>query len=73
MFLRPRLALQHSQDCLFRFAIRLEIEEIINGMPEVLFTAEIAFGGQNRCVPKQELNLLQLSAIGVTQLRTRPS
>src|SRR5207237_1337127 len=39
--------------------VRFEIEEVVDWMPEILFTAEIALGSQNRCVPKQELNLFK--------------
>jgi hypothetical protein len=49
-----------------------EVEKIVHWMPEILFAAEIAFGGLDRCVPEQELNLLQLTAAVVTQFRAGP-
>ncbi len=52
--------------------MRFEVEEIVDRMPKVLFTAEIALSGQNRSVSQQELNLFKFSAIRVAQLRTRP-
>jgi hypothetical protein len=39
-------------------------------MSEILFAAEIAFRRLHRCMPQQELNLLQLSTARVAQLRT---
>src|SRR6185312_9559747 len=42
-------------------------------MSKVLFTAEIAFGSQNRRVSQQELNLLQFATVGVAKLRTSPT
>src|SRR5215468_399555 len=53
--------------------ISFEVKEVIHWMPKILFTAEIAFGSQNRRVPQQELNLLKFSAIGVAQLRAGPT
>ena len=50
--------------------IHFEVEEVVDWMPEILFTAEIAFGSQNRRVSQQELNLLQFSTIGVAEFRT---
>jgi hypothetical protein len=41
--------------------VRSEIEKIVHWMPEVLFAAEIAFRGLDRCVPEQKLNLLQFT------------
>lgn len=46
-----------------------EVEKIIHWMPEILFAAEIMFCGLNRCMPEQELNLLQLTTAIVAQLR----
>src|SRR5580765_539950 len=40
-------------------------------MPEVLLAAEIALRRLNRGVAQQELNLLDLAAAGVAQLRAR--
>ena len=47
-----------------------EIEKIVYWMPEILFAAEIAFCGLDRCMPQQKLNLLQFTATVVAQLRT---
>ena len=52
--------------------IRLKSKQIIHGMPQVLLAAEIALGGLYGCMTKQELNLLNLSAIAVAELRTSP-
>jgi hypothetical protein len=45
---------------LFRLplSLRSEVEKVVHWMSEILFAAEIAFGGLDRCMPKQELNLL---------------
>ena len=56
---------------LLLLGIHSEIEKIIHWMPEILFAAEIAFRGLDRCMPEQELNLLKLTAAVVAQLRTR--
>ena len=50
--------------------IRSEVEKIVYRMSEILFATEIAFRRLDRCMPQQELNLLQLAAIAVAQLRT---
>jgi len=50
--------------------IRSKVEEIVHWLPEVLFAAEIAFGGLDRSVPKQELYLFKLPAAIMTELRT---
>jgi len=57
---------------MFRLLLRVrsEVEKIINGMAEILLAAEVAFRGLDRCMPEQELNLLQLTATVVAQLRT---
>ena len=54
------------------FRVHSEVEKIVYRMPEILFTAEIAFRGLDRCMPQQKLNLLKLPAAVVTQLRTGP-
>jgi hypothetical protein len=41
-------------------------------VPEVLLATEVAFRGLHRCVTQQELNLLKLTATGVTQFRASP-
>jgi len=56
-----------------RLGIYSEVEKIIYWVPEILFAAEIAFGGLDRCVPQQKLNLLQLTTAVVAQLRTGSS
>ena len=50
--------------------VRSEVKKIIHWMPEILLAAEIAFRCLHRCMPQQELNLLQLAAARVAQLRT---
>jgi hypothetical protein len=50
--------------------VRSEIEKIVHWMPEVLFAAEIAFRGLDRCVPEQKLNLLQFTPAIMAQLGT---
>ena len=59
----------------FRWLLRIrsEVEKIVHRMPEILFAAEIAFRGLDRCVPEQELNLLKFAAAVVAELRTRPA
>lgn len=52
--------------------IRPEVEKIVRWMPEILFAAEIAFRGLDRCMPEQELNLLKLTTAVATQFRTGP-
>jgi len=47
-----------------------EIKKVVHGMSEILFATEIAFCCLDRCMPEQKLNLLQLAAVTVTQLRT---
>ena len=49
-----------------------EVKEIVYRMSEILFAAEVALRGLYRCMPQQELNLLQLATAGVAQLRTGP-
>ncbi len=41
-------------------------------MSQILFAAEIAFRSLDRCMPEQELNLLQLTAAIVAQLHAGP-
>jgi len=62
-FLRFRLLLR----------IRSEVEKIVHWMPEILFAAEVAFRGLDRCMSEQELNLLKLTTTVVAQLRTSPA
>jgi len=56
------------------FFLRLHVlskgKKIIYRMSEILLAAEIAFGCLHRCMAQQELNLLQLAAARVAQLRT---
>jgi hypothetical protein len=60
---------------MFRLLLRTrsEVEKVIHWMPEILFAAEIAFRGLDRCMPEQELNLLKLTAAVMAQLRTGSS
>ena len=49
--------------------VRSEVKKIVHRMSEILFAAEIAFRRLDRCMPQQELNLLQLATAAVAQLR----
>ena len=51
-------------------AAEIEVEQIVDWMSEILFTAEIAFRGLDGCMTQQELNLLKFSPAAVAQLRT---
>ena len=53
--------------------VRSEVKKIVHRMSEILFAAEIAFRRLDRCMPQQELNLLQLATARVAQLRTGSS
>ena len=53
--------------------IHSEIDKIVYRVPEILFAAEIAFRGLDRCVSQQELDLLKLATAIVAQLCTRSS
>src|ERR1019366_5708781 len=44
-----------------RLQIPSEIKKIVHRMSQILFAAEIAFRRLHRCMPQQELNLLQLA------------
>jgi hypothetical protein len=57
----------------FRRLGRSEVKKIVHRMTEILFAAEIAFRRLHRCMPQQELNLLQLATARVAQLRTGPT
>ena len=46
--------------------IRSEVKKIVHRMPEILLATEIALRCMNRCVPKQELNLLEFSSRQMT-------
>lgn len=35
---------------------------VVNSVAQLLFAAQVAFGGLDRCVPQQELDLLQFAA-----------
>ena len=52
--------------------VRSEVKQIVHRMSEILFAAEIAFCGLHRCMPQQELNLLQLATTVMTQLGAGP-
>ena len=63
----------------FGFAVRFlrldvvsKVKKVVYRMSQILLATEIAFRSLNRCVPQQELNLLQLSSAVMTQLRTGP-
>jgi hypothetical protein len=53
--------------------LRFNADPIVHRSANALFVAEIAFGCLDRDVAKQELDLLQLSAGSMAQLRTRAS
>ena len=55
-----------------RLCIPAEVEKIVHRVTEILFATEVAFRRLYRCVPQQELNLLQLAPARVAQLRTGP-
>ena len=67
-------ALRRDGFLMFRLLLGLhsEVEKIVHRMAEILFAAEIAFRSLDRCMPQQELNLLQLTTAIVTHFRTRP-
>jgi len=46
---------------------------VIDSMNQVLLRSEIAFGGLDRGMPEQQLNLLQFPARFPAQLRAGPS
>src|SRR5450631_2584033 len=50
--------------------LRSEIKKIIYRMSEILLATEITFSCLDRCMPQQELNLLQFATARVAQLRT---
>lgn len=56
-----------------RSPVRSEVKNIVYRMSEILFAAEITFRRLHRCMSQQELNLLQLAAAIVAQLRTGPA
>ena len=47
----------------------LDADPIVDGSADPLLTAEITFSRLHRYMSEQELNLVQFSACGVTQLR----
>jgi len=49
--------------------LRSELKKVVHWMSEILFAAEIAFRCLDRCMPQQELNLLQLATATVAQFR----
>src|ERR1700693_2556289 len=55
-----------------RLHVGSEVEQIVHRMPEILLAAQIPFRCLDRCMAEQELNLLQLAAARVAQLRTGP-
>ncbi len=50
-----------------------EMEQIVHGVSEVLFAPEVAFRCLHRGMAQQKLNLLDLAAVSVAQLRAGPS
>jgi hypothetical protein len=57
---------------LYRNSDVSQLEQVVHGMPEILFAAEVAFCSLNRSMAEQELNLLDLTAVRVAQLRAGP-
>ena len=53
--------------------IRFNADAVVHRVPELLLAPEVALGGLNRHVPKEELDLVQFAAGEVTQPRTRAS
>src|ERR1019366_7092071 len=53
--------------------VRSEVKKVVYRMSEILFAAEIAFRRLDGRMAQQELNLLQLAAARVAQLRTGSS
>jgi hypothetical protein len=49
------------------------MEQIVHGMPEILFAAEVAFCGLHRGMSQQELNLFDLATVYVAQPRAGPA
>ena len=47
----------------------VEAKAVIHWMSEILLATKVALRGLHRGMPQQKLNLLELSAIAVTQLR----
>ena len=50
-------------------SVLCEVKKIVHRVSEILFAAEIPLGRLHRCMPQQELNLLQFTTTVVTQLR----
>ena len=69
---------RHGHGWRFRVAIRgscfrSQGKQIVDRVPEILLASEVAFRCLHRSVSQQELNLLDLSAAGMAQLRARPA
>jgi len=47
-----------------------QMEQIVHGMPEILFAPEVAFRCLHRGMSEQELNLFDLTTVYVAQPRT---
>jgi hypothetical protein len=60
------------QDAMVMKLLNLTIEKIVNRMSEIFFATEVAFGRLYRRMSQEELNLLNLAAVAVAELRTRP-
>src|SRR5580704_12750481 len=54
---------------LLRPSLRSQLKKVVHWMSEILFTAEITLRCLDRCMPQQELDLLQLATTCVAQFR----
>jgi hypothetical protein len=50
-----------------------KVEAVVYRVPEILLAAQVSFGGLNRRMAEQELNLLQFTAARMAQLGTGPT
>ena len=55
-----------------RLHVASKVKKVVYWMSQILFAAEIAFRGLDRCMPQQKLNLLQFTTAVVTQFRAGP-
>jgi hypothetical protein len=56
-----------------RFGVDSKIKQIVDGMAQVLFAAEIAFRRLHGCMAQQELDLFQLTTAAVAELGASPA
>jgi hypothetical protein len=56
-----------------RLHVHPQFEAVVHRASQVLLAAEISLGRLYRCMPQQELNLLQLTTTVVAQLRASSS